>query len=58
MKHYTEAQIREALDGKFMAYSVAFGRFEQVKVPLEFDPCTPEGERLLQKIRHTKVPGD
>lgn len=56
MRRYTEAQIREALDGKYVVHHFS-GRLDTIAVPLDFDPFTKEGERIIQKHGNAKVPG-
>lgn len=56
MKPPTEAQIREALDGKFVVHHFS-GRLNTIAVPTDFDPFSREGERIIQKHGNAKVPG-
>jgi len=56
MRRYTEAQIREGLDGKYVVHHFS-GRISQITVPPDFDPFSPAGERLVQKRNYEKVPG-
>lgn len=56
MRRYTEAQIREALDGSYVVHHFT-GRLSKIAVPDDFDPFSPEGVRLVQKHSFEKVPG-
>lgn len=53
-RRYTEAQISEALDGKFIAFHFS-GRMLLIDVPTDFNPFSPEGERVVRRAIEQKV---
>lgn len=50
----TEAQIREALDGRFVAFHFSGQRID-MRVPVDFDPYSPEEQAIIKRAWAQKV---
>lgn len=50
----TQQQIRAALDGTFIAMHFS-GRLIALKVPADFDPFSPAGEKTIRRANEQKV---
>lgn len=50
----TEQQIREDLDGTFVVHHFT-GKIIKIVVPLDFNPYTPQGQRLVHAAGWQKV---
>lgn len=50
----TEQQIRAALDGTFVVHHFT-GKIIKIAVPLDFDPYSKRGEKMIQAAGWQKV---
>lgn len=53
-RHFTEAQIQEALDGTFVVHHFT-GKIIKIAVPPDFNPYSPQGQKKIQMAGWQKV---